>query len=84
MKIILLIASFGCLIHFSNGFPSQEHQEWENYKFKYRKVYTNETEDQERFEEWQKTTKLVENHNKKFANGEESYSMVVNGAADLK
>lgn len=84
MKIILLIASFGCLIHFSNAFPSQEQQEWENYKVKFEKVYKNETEDQERFEIWQITTKLVENHNKKFANGEESYSMVVNGAADLK
>ncbi|XP_017473993.1 PREDICTED: digestive cysteine proteinase 2 [Rhagoletis zephyria] len=58
-------------------------QEWEEYKSKFNKVYTDAQEDNMRRERFVKSKQTVEEHNKKYENGEVTWKMAINHLSDL-
>ncbi|XP_011191612.1 digestive cysteine proteinase 2 [Zeugodacus cucurbitae] len=58
-------------------------QEWEEYKSKFEKSYSDEAEDQMRRGRYQKSKQTVEEHNKKYENGEVTWKMAINHLSDL-
>ncbi|XP_037954527.1 cathepsin L-like proteinase [Teleopsis dalmanni] len=59
-------------------------QEWEEYKKTYEKVYENTQEDKMRRELYSRSKAKIEDHNKKYMNGEVTWKMAINHLADLK
>lgn len=65
------------------SYTDEQHKEWENYKVKFEKSYADEEEDQHRKAIYFENAKTVEEHNKKFENGEVTWSMGINQFSDL-
>lgn len=73
--IVLIVVGF-----FSFVFVKDD---WEVYKKNFKKVYLNEKEDQEHYENFIKNADKIKIHNQKFANGEETYKMRHNQFSDM-
>lgn len=58
-------------------------QEWEEYKSKFNKAYSDDAEDKRRRERYIKSKQMVEEHNKKYENGEVTWKMGINHLSDL-
>lgn len=58
-------------------------EEWQAYKAKYNKTYSDISEDNYRFKIFLDTKHLVARHNRRHANGETSYSLGLNKFADM-
>lgn len=57
-------------------------KEWEEYKIKFNKEYKDQEEEQKRRNLYMENKVRIEEHNKRFAAGEVTYSMGVNAFAD--
>lgn len=83
MKCLILIAIFGFLFHSSNCFFSLKAPGWKNFKYSYQKSYANSSDEKARFVLWLNNKKIVNDHNKKFENGEVSFKMAINRFSDM-
>merc|ERR1712156_738396 len=57
--------------------------QWTDWKSKFQKVYSNQTEETLRFGHFSKNLDFITSHNKRYAAGKESYFVGLNKLADL-
>lgn len=60
-----------------------QQEEWDAFKNKFGKVYENKTEEDSRFKIYAANNKFISEHNARYNNGTESFSMEINHFADL-
>lgn len=56
--------------------------QWIYYKSKFNRTYNNFSEEAERFKVFKKNVDEIEEHNRKYENGETTFKMIVNREAD--
>ncbi|XP_072384218.1 cathepsin L-like proteinase [Diabrotica undecimpunctata] len=78
MKFLILIFLTTAAIQALN-----DKEKWVQFKVKHNKSYINYVEEQTRFTIFQENLKKIENHNKKYYNGESSFMLGVTKFADL-
>lgn len=74
------------LIHFSLlglTAASSLKEKWAAYKSKHGKIYQNSVEESRRFNLFKKSVKFIREHNNRFENGLETFSVALNNFADL-
>ncbi|XP_067626320.1 protein CTLA-2-beta [Eurosta solidaginis] len=58
-------------------------QEWEEFKSKFNKAYSDPDEDKMRRGHYEKSKQIVEEHNKKYESGAATWKMGINHLSDL-
>ncbi|WP_278924583.1 C1 family peptidase, partial [Pseudophaeobacter profundi] len=83
MKLLLLcvLASVAFSHHIS--FPEENEAQWELFKIEHEKLYGDEKEEHLRKEIFMKNLDFIRQHNKKFENGEVTFTVGVNRFADM-
>nr|CAH7736094.1 unnamed protein product [Callosobruchus chinensis] len=77
MKILTLVAA---LVVATHGLSHQE--EWKQFKIQYGKTYRSLLEEKRRFEIFKSNCRTIEEHNKRYDNGEETFEMKINQFGD--
>ncbi|XP_060526715.1 procathepsin L-like [Cylas formicarius] len=78
MKIVLV-----ALLAVVASAVETDHQQWQSFKTQHTKVYRNVAEETLRFSIFQDNLRKIEEHNAKYENGEETYTLGVNQFADM-
>nr|CAH7736096.1 unnamed protein product [Callosobruchus chinensis] len=78
MKILALVAA---LVVATHGLSDQE--EWKQFKTQHGKTYRSLLEEKRRFEIFKYNCRKIEEHNKRYDNGEETFEMKINQFGDI-
>lgn len=81
MKLSLILV-IGLLSLATNGLSSPS-TEWETFKLEHEKVYKDETDEEMRQQIWLTNKEIIAEHNRKYENGEVSFTMALNQFSDL-
>lgn len=65
------------------SYTDDQHKEWESFKTKFEKTYADQDEEQKRKVVYFENVKSIEEHNKKYDQGEVTWTMGVNQFSDL-
>lgn len=85
-KILLLVLCIASLVYSTLAIISYRDvliEEWNLYKAKYNKTYSDPEQDKYRFKLFLDTKHKVAKHNQRHANGESSYTLTLNKFADI-
>lgn len=83
MKLLLLCALVGVAYSLHIAYPEENEAQWELFKIEHEKVYEHEKEELLRKEIFMKNLNFIRQHNKKYENGEVTFTVGVNRFADL-
>nr|CAH7736089.1 unnamed protein product [Callosobruchus chinensis] len=77
----LILALVAALVLAVNGLSDQE--EWKQFKIQHAKTYRSLLEEKRRFEIFKSNCRTIEEHNKRYYNGEETFEMKINQFGDM-
>nr|CAH7736095.1 unnamed protein product [Callosobruchus chinensis] len=78
MKLLTLVAA---LVVATHGLSDQE--EWKQFKIQHGKTYRSLLEEKRRFEIFKSNCRTIEEHNKRYDNGKETFEMKINQFGDI-
>ncbi|XP_076259752.1 cathepsin L-like proteinase [Rhynchophorus ferrugineus] len=81
MKYLIIV---GLVIVAVAGSPIGDHDaQFQQFKLKHEKLYKNQSEETQRFTIFRKNLELINEHNKRYEEGLETYTMAINQFADM-
>ncbi|KAH8370498.1 hypothetical protein KR093_003683 [Drosophila rubida] len=83
MKAVILVLVLVAVVQ-ATSLKDVLKAEFNAFKLKHNKVYKDVSEELKRLQIFVENKKLIERHNKRYANGEETYKMGINQFSDLK
>jgi cathepsin L len=83
MRVFLVIFFGLCSILLVNSYEPVDPSDWEDFKAQYGKSYESASEEAKRMDIWMRNKANVEQHNKKFNQGEVSYRKAINKFSDM-
>ncbi|KAF4516388.1 hypothetical protein B566_EDAN008511 [Ephemera danica] len=83
MKLLLIFSIFTSFCYFVLSATPFDESEWQSYMEKYDKKYTSTSAMDAHKNMYMKNKEMVESHNKKFENKQETYKMCLNKFADM-